>query len=113
VLVGGNQNFYFEKGDPKRYLAPDVYIIPDEATPLEEVKTWKLWEHNGKGPVLAIEVVSDEYDKDYSPETLNSYERLGVQELIRYDPLHRMHPRATKFGPRQLLTHFVRDTQGG
>lgn len=112
VLVGGNQNFYYEQGQPQRYIAPDAYVIQDEVTPLEDVKSWKLWEHGGKGPALAVEVVSDEYDKDYSPELLRVYERLGVRELIRYDPLSTSHPRVTKHGPRRLLTHFVRDDAG-
>src|SRR2546430_320031 len=41
VLVGGNQNFYYEQGDPRLYVAPDAYVLDDETTPLEEVKSWK------------------------------------------------------------------------
>ena len=112
VVVGGNQFFYVKEGDNTLRVAPDVYVIADDNTPIDRIKSWKLWEHGGKGPALAIEVVSDEYEKDYDPEQLALYQRLGVSELLRYDPEHYMHPRALKFGPRQLLTHWVRDERG-
>ncbi len=112
MLVGGNQFVYLREGDSELRLAPDVYVIEDEPTRIVDVKSWKLWEHEGKGPALAIEVVSDEYDKDYDPEQLLRYQMLGVRELVRYDPEFYLHPRALKFGPRRLLTHWVRNSAG-
>ncbi len=112
VVVGGNQFFYVKEGDNTLRVAPDIYVIPDEDTPIDMIKSWKLWEHGGKGPALAIEVVSDEYEKDYDAEQLALYQRLGVSELLRYDPEHYLHLRARKFGPRRLLTHWVRDSSG-
>jgi Uma2 family endonuclease len=112
MLVGGNQFFYLREGDDQLRLAPDVYVIEDEITSLAMVRSWRLWEHEGKGPALAIEVVSDEYDKDYDPAQLARYERLGVRELLRYDPEFYLHPRALKFGPRRLLTHWTRNGAG-
>jgi Uma2 family endonuclease len=112
MLVGGNQFIYLREGDGGLRLAPDVYVIEDESTPLTEVKSWRLWEHEGKGPALAIEVVSDEYEKDYDPVQLARYQALGVRELLRYDPEFYLHQRALKFGPRRLLTHWTRSEAG-
>jgi Uma2 family endonuclease len=112
MLVGGNQFFYLREGDDKLRLAPDVYVVEDEILTLAQIKSWRVWEHEGKGPALAIEVVSDEYEKDYDPVQLERYERLGVHELLRYDPEFYLHPRAMKFGPRRLLTHWTRNEAG-
>ncbi len=112
MLVGGNQFFYMKEGSPEQCIAPDVYVIEDELTQLPDVKSWRLWEHEGKGPALAIEVVSDEYEKDYDPRMLVRYQDLGTREVVRYDPEFSLHPRTLKFGPRRLLTHWVRNDAG-
>lgn len=110
MLVGGNQFMYLREGDTRLRVAPDVYVIEDETLRMEDVKSWRVWEHEGKGPSLAIEVVSDEYMKDYEPELLVRYQQLGVRELVRYDPEFSLHPRSQQ--PRRLLTHWVRDPSG-
>lgn len=106
VFVGANQFFYYKRGDAGAVVAPDVYTIDDEEIPAWGVKSWKTWEHDGKGPTLAIEVVSDEYAKDYADTVLERYQALGVRELVRYDPgaLGRKH--------RERFAHYVRDDRG-
>ena len=103
VLVGGNQFFYFQRGEPRAVVAPDVYVVDDEVLRPWEVKSWKTWEHAGKAPTFALEIVSDEYRKDYSDQLIDRYQRLGVHELVRYDP--RPATRAT----REVFAHFVRE----
>ena len=46
--------------------------------------SWKVWE-TGKAPTFALEVVSQDVDKDYlvSPQ---KYDRMGVAELVVFDP---------------------------
>lgn len=112
ALVGGNQFFYWERGNPASCLAPDVYIIEDEAVPIRTVSAWNVWERGGKVPALAFEVVSDEYEKDYDPRLLARYEALGVRELFRFDPQARFMRRPVKNGPREVLSHFVRTSEG-
>jgi Uma2 family endonuclease len=113
MLVAGNQFFHMRQGDPNANIAPDVYVVPDETVAPDEVTCWKVWEHGGKGPCLAIEIVSsdaDEARKDYSQELIDKYERLGLKELFRYDPYgvgRRLQGRR-----RQLLSHFVRNEEG-
>lgn len=111
VLVGGNQFFSWERDNPTSCLAPDVYVIEDEA-PIRTVSAWKVWERGGKVPTLAFEVVSDEYEKDYDPRLLARYEALGVRELFRFDPQARFARRPGKNGPREVLGHFVRNGEG-
>lgn len=106
VLTGIDQFFYYKRGDASAVVAPDVYVIDDETEPLSSIKSWKVWEHGGKAPTLAVEVVSDDSRKDYDDELLLSrYQQLGVRELVRYDPMH--------VGPRRrLFTHYVRNLEG-
>lgn len=106
VFVSGNQFFYYKRGDAGAVVAPDVYTIDDEEIPAWGVKAWKTWEHGGKGPTLAIEVVSDEYAKDYADSVLERYQALGVRELVRYDP------GALGRKNRERFTHYVRDERG-
>ena len=113
VLIGGDQFFYYREGDPKSKVAPDIYVVEDEDTPIEEVRSWKLWEHEGKAPSLAVEVVSREYRKDYEQDFLARYEALGVRELFRYDPERvAAPPPVGRRERRSLLTHFVRNEAG-
>jgi Uma2 family endonuclease len=102
VLVGSDQFFYYRRGDPGAVVSPDVYLIDDETTEQQDIKSWKVWQR-GKVPDLALEIVSDEYRKDYADVLLERYEALGVRELVRYDPEHAGHKH------RQLLSHWVRD----
>ncbi len=104
-FVGSNQFAYYERGNPRACVSPDVYVIDDEDASQRELRSWKLWEHGGKAPTLALEVVSDEYRKDYADELVARYQALGVRELIRYDP----EPRGRT---RRTLSHFVREATG-
>lgn len=106
VFVGTNQFFYYKKGEPRAVVSPDVYTIDGIAGIPIEVRSWKTWEPGARPPTLAIEVVSDEYRKDYADTLVERYQQLGVQELVRYDPTHRARR------SRELLAHFVREESG-
>ena len=109
--VGAELNFLYDQDDPSAKVVPDLYILADEPQVGPKVPSWKPWEHEGKVPNLVIEVVSDSYRKDYTPEEMpQRYERLGVAELIRYDPDYAGHPRS-KY-PRRLFSQFLRDKSG-
>lgn len=101
VFVGSDQFFYYRRGDPRAVVSPDFYLI-DETPEQNDIKSWKVWER-GKVPDLALEIVSDEYRKDYADVLLDRYQQLGVRELVRYDPHHAGRP------GRHLLSHWVRE----
>lgn len=102
AFVGSELFFYYQRGNPHAVVCPDLYILDDEPT-TRKIKSWKVWEHGGKAPTLALEIVSDDYKKDYSENMLDRYEQLGARELIRFDPEHTVHPR------RKALSHFIRN----
>lgn len=106
VFVHGNQFFYYKKGDPRAVMAPDVYTVDDVTLHPTEVRSWKTWEQDGKPPTLVVEIVSEEYGKDYSDAIIERYQQLGARELVRFDPNHGGRSR------REPLAHFVRNERG-
>ncbi|MBI2893620.1 MAG: Uma2 family endonuclease [Deltaproteobacteria bacterium] len=94
AFTGADQFIYFRRGDIRRRVAPDVFVLPG-VRPDRRVTSWKTWEE-GIVPSLAIEVVSKDVDKDYidGPEL---YRELGVQELIVFDPDHEEEPDRIRF----------------
>ena len=83
AFVGMSQFFYWKQYDPSECIAPDVYVLPGVSLS-PRVGAWKVWE-TGAVPTFALEVVSQDVDKDYlvSPP---KYGRLGVKELVVFDP---------------------------
>jgi len=84
VIVGTEQFVYFDAGDPKRCLAPDVMVwvgAPDEI-----FGAWKVWERGA--PHVAVEIVSPS-DAPPGPweKKLAQYIQCGVREVVRFDPV--------------------------
>jgi Uma2 family endonuclease len=82
--VGSDQFVYWNARDPKRCLAPDVFVRLGVRQ--SRAGSWKSWIEGG-APELAIEIVSPS-DAAGLPlqEKLTRYHELGVLELIRLDP---------------------------
>ncbi len=83
AFVGADQFIFWRQYDPFATVAPDVYVIPG-VDPNLQPKSWKLW-LDKVVPSLAIELVSDEWEKDYR-EAPSKYDELGVGELVIFDP---------------------------
>jgi hypothetical protein len=83
ALVGADQFIYWEQHNPRKVVAPDIYVLPGVG-PRTRVKAWKVWE-TGIVPSFALEVMGDDERKDVerSPER---YAELGVKEVIVFDP---------------------------
>ena len=82
--VGSDQFIYWKQYAPTECVAPDLYVLPGVPQAIA-IETWKLWERGGVAPSFALEVVSGNWRKDYV-DNLRKYERLGVRELITFDP---------------------------
>jgi Uma2 family endonuclease len=81
--IGSDQFVYWDPTDANACLAPDAFVRLGESDQL--FRSWKVWERGA--PQLAIEVVSesDARDQDWEAK-LARYRRLGVAELLRFDP---------------------------
>jgi len=108
VLVGSCQLIYYRRGDPSACVAPELYIFENAGIPAIQVTNWKTWEHGGKAPTLALEILTHapEYHKEYVDHILPCYEELGVRELICYDPEVHAHD------SEHVFSHHVRNAHG-
>ena len=82
--VGCDQFVYWDPTDPRACLAPDAFVRFGQ--PDDLFGSWKVWERGA--PHVAVEVVSD-FDEPESVwlEKLEKYRRLGVRELVRFNPV--------------------------
>ena len=106
AFTGADQFVYYKRGDAFSRVAPDVFVLPG-VRPGRRIKSWKVWE-TGIAPSLAIEIVSDDVDKDYL-DGPPKYDSVGVQELIVFDPDYEQSPERVLFQvfrrlPRRGLT---------
>jgi len=96
VLVGGDLLWYYERGEPRKTVAPDAFValgVPRD--PLRH--TYKVW-REGKVPDFALEVSSPSSAVADVGRKRDLYERLGVREYFVYDPSGDLHqPRLQGF----------------
>jgi Uma2 family endonuclease len=81
--AGGNFLLYFEKGNPRASVSPDVVLV-------RGIEKWdrplyKLWEE-GRPPDFVIEVTSNSTRREDLSKKKDLYERLGVSEYFLFDP---------------------------
>src|SRR5215211_5647518 len=81
--AGGNFLLYFEKGNPRASVSPDVVLV-------RGIEKWdrplyKLWEE-GRPPDFVIEVTSSSTRREDLSKKKDLYERLGVSEYFLFDP---------------------------
>ena len=85
VYVSGNLFLYYEEGNPRAVVAPDVFVVFGVSNEIR--RTYKLWEE-GQAPAVVFELTSrSTYEDDLSRKRL-LYEELRVQEYFLFDPLH-------------------------
>ncbi|MGH2584885.1 MAG: Uma2 family endonuclease [Dehalococcoidia bacterium] len=91
IYVGGSMMFYYEEGNPKASLSPDVFAVFGVPTAPPR-RTYKLWEE-GVPPAAVFEITSRKTRREDLGKTHALYERIGVREYILYDPLDEyLHP---------------------
>ena len=84
VYVSGDLLVYYEEGNPRASVAPDVFVVFGVEDRMR--MSYKVWEE-GKGPDFVLEVASPgTWREDVGPKR-EVYARLGVGEYWLYDPL--------------------------
>jgi Uma2 family endonuclease len=97
--AGGNFLLYFEKGNPRASVSPDVVLV-------RGIEKWdrplyKLWEE-GRPPDFVIEVTSSSTRREDLSKKKDLYERLGVSEYFLFDPTgDYLNPRLQGYGLEQ------------
>jgi Uma2 family endonuclease len=84
VYVSGNLLLYYEEGNPRASVSPDVLVVRG-VPKLPRRDTYLLW-REGKPPCFVIEVTSRSTRAEDLIKKRDLYARLGVQEYVLYDP---------------------------
>ena len=83
VYVSGNLFLYYREGDPGARVAPDVLVAFGVGK--GERRSYRTWEE-GRVPVLAFEIASQEGWQELLDKKKDLYERIGVEEYVVFDP---------------------------
>ena len=104
VYVSGDLLMYYEEGNPRVSIAPDVFVV--FGVEKRRRLNYKLWEE-GRAPAFVLEVASPStWREDVGPKR-SVYARLGVREYWQYDPLGEHLP-ARLQGERLTPSGYVR-----
>lgn len=83
VYVTGDLLLYYQQGDPKKFIVPDLFIVKGKS-PIKR-RTYRLWVE-GIAPQLVIETTSRKTKKKDLQVKPGIYSRIGVREYFLYDP---------------------------
>ena len=90
VHVSGNLLMYYEEGNPRKSVSPDVFVAFGVSK--KKRRTYKIWEE-GHGPNFVLEVASPStYRHDLTRKKDLYASVLGVREYYIYDPYHEVDP---------------------
>ena len=84
VYVSGNMMMYYEEGEPRRCVSPDVFVAVGVED--KDRRTYLLW-REAKGPDFVLEVTSKSTRRNDQVTKRALYEWMGVSEYVLYDPL--------------------------
>jgi Uma2 family endonuclease len=84
VYVSGNLFIYYEEGNPKAVVSPDVFVVFGVSPRFR--RSYKTWQENGKTPAFVLEITSNSTKIKDEQEKPQLYQQLGVQEYFQYDP---------------------------
>lgn len=81
VYVGANMMVFDQRGNPRRFLSPDVFVAFGVADREREV--YKIWEE--RPPAFVLEITSKSTRKE-DERKMERYASWGVAEYFLYDP---------------------------
>jgi Uma2 family endonuclease len=85
VYVSGNLLLFYEQGNRRRHVSPDVFVVKGIAK--HDRPNYLLWEE-GKGPDVAIELTSSSTRREDIEDKYHLYQdTLRVKEYFLFDPL--------------------------
>ncbi len=84
VLVAMELVVYYERGDKRARLQPDVQVVFDVGRAGNR-RTYKVWEE-GKAPDFVLEVASPSTAENDARHKASEYAMIGVREYWRLDP---------------------------
>lgn len=83
VYVSGNLRLYYEEGNPRAVVAPDVFVVLGASG--ADRSSYRLWEEP-KAPDFVLEITSRSTHREDQGRKRGLYRSLGVREYWQYDP---------------------------
>ncbi len=83
VYVSGNMFIYYEQGNPKMVVAPDVFVVI--GADKQDRSSYRLWQEP-KAPDFVLEITSKSTRSEDQGSKRGIYAFLGVQEYWQFDP---------------------------
>ena len=83
VYVSAALFVYYEEGNPRAVVAPDVFVVL--GAPGHDRRTYKLWEEP-KAPDFVLEITSHSTRAEDEGTKRRAYAGIGVREYWRFDP---------------------------
>ena len=84
VYVAGNNFLYYEEGNPKAVVSPDVYVVRGVSN--ERRRIYQLWKEQGHAPCFVMELSSRSTWLEDHGNKKAVYAMLGVEEYFLFDP---------------------------
>lgn len=84
AYVAGNLFIYYEEGNPRASVAPDVFVVL--GVEQRDRRTFRVWDEGGRLPNVVIEVTSKKTRKADKEQKPLLYARLGIPEYFLFDP---------------------------
>jgi Uma2 family endonuclease len=84
IYVSGNLFIYYEEGNPRASVSPDVFVIFGVSN--RQRRSYKAWQEGGKLPSFVLEITSRTTKRQDQEEKPKLYASLGVEEYVQYDP---------------------------
>ncbi len=108
VRVGTDVVFYYDPADRLARVTPDLYLL-EGVGPEEQLRSFRTWER-ARVPELVVHLI----DASISPEDglMMHFFRLGVKDVVLYDPLWFLQGVGGPPKGRRLLWHYRRKPRG-
>jgi len=84
VYVSGNLFIYYEEGNPKAAVAPDVFVV--FGAEKKQRLSYKVWAENDRIPDFILEITSKSTASQDRGTKKGLYAYLGVKEYFQFDP---------------------------
>jgi Uma2 family endonuclease/DNA-binding CsgD family transcriptional regulator len=84
VYVSGNLFIYYERGNNKAVVSPDVFVVFGVSK--RKRRSYQVWKEENKVPAFILEITSKTTKGEDEKTKPELYARLGVQEYFQYDP---------------------------
>ena len=84
IYVSGNLFIYYEEGNPKAAVSPDVFVVFGVNN--RNRRSYKTWQEGGNLPNFVLEITSRSTKRQDDEDKPRLYASLGVEEYFQYDP---------------------------